>query len=220
MKKNIKKPRYSHRLRRVMTTYDDVFEDVMSYEGIDISDDKFQSPDDVINEVLDNDVGGNMSMRLLNEFRNSDVMRDRFSGDGVYEDDRLRREAVSSEFGRGKRSRRVDEGKTTKRKVLDVSVENLRKWKRNPDKFDFGGVDTKSHRLIKEEIRRRSKVYSGKGYKVYRRGDVSVFVVRRDSLNRPYAQSIITGRRVSRGEYRRFGRLRVLANKNKKVLRG
>jgi len=120
----------------------------------------------------------------------------------------IQQRVVQEEIRRPTRVRIIDESKTVKdkKRLLDINQKNFGRWKKNPSRYDLNKVDTKTREFIKTFVRQKTNTYQRQGLKVYNDRDVNVFVVRRDKKQRLYAQDVITGRRVGKKRYSRFGK--------------
>ena len=126
----------------------------------------------------------------------------------------LQRQALHAEIQRKQTTRQIDESRTSKQ-VLKVNQETFKKWKKNPNRFDLKGIDTKTHSFIKGFIRDRSNKWKKQNLRVINDRDITAFVVRKDKRGRPYAFNIINGQRVPKTTYQKFGTLQSLTKRGK-----
>ncbi len=129
---------------------------------------------------------------------------------------RDRSNTALKELSRAKKVRVVDESKTVKKPfLLAISDKNVRKWQKNPARFDLKGVDTKTHSIIKEFIRLKTFKWKERGHRVVNDRDIHVFTVRTDKKGRLYAMNVMNGKRVGKRVYGRFGTLESLRSTKK-----
>ena len=196
-----------------MRNPDRVFLDVMRYaDGIIPTPESFETQKDLQRYIEDVDrqaaeqtgKGRRISARALELMTNSRVAAQRLFTT-------KQRKAVNVELSRSKRARLVDESRTAKSpNLLDINQKNFLRWKKNPQKFDLKGVDTKTHEFIKTFVKTKSQRYKNEGSRVINVRDVTVFAVRRSKVGVLFAQDVVTGRRVGKRVFSRFGTLKEL----------
>ena len=199
-----------------MRNPDRVFTDVMSYaDSVIPRPESFDSQSELVSylERVDkksaeiNGRGRRLSQFALNEIADSTAATNTIKQGS-------RSQAVIKELSRTNRSRLRDESKTAKSpNLLGINKANLSRWKRNPERFDLRGVDTKTHSFIKQHIKDRSQKWKDQGLRVINDRDVHVFVVRKDKRDRLYAMNIINGHRVSKKVVSRHGTLKSIREK-------
>ena len=207
-----------------MNDTDLVFQDVMRYsEGVLPAPDEFTSRSQLKGylERANADspsVTSNSLDFMLNSRRAEDVFLNKVEESTLKklrkQKPRVKAEkaqAVNIELQRSDRARLIDESQT--KNVVKNTGQGFIKWRKNPERFDFQGVDTKTHTNIKDFIREKARPHKFRGTRVFNDRDVHVFVVKSDKRGRPFAQNIITGRRVPKTAYSRFGMLRDLVKR-------
>jgi len=197
-----------------MRNPDRVFIDVMTYsEGVLPPPDSFETREDLIKYLEEANPqmrGRSLSLmtdsapaerRLLNQQQQTTLseLRKRKPRLKV-----TKAKAVNQEIKRSSRARLKDERITAN--VVKDTDGGFKKWSRNPSRFDFRGIDTKTHSIIKLHIKNQSDKFKRQGHRVINVRDVHVFIIKKDSKGRKFAQSIINDQRVPKRIFRRFVR--------------
>lgn len=165
--------------------YEAVFNDIMGYAKKNIGERPIETKEDLIAYIKESDRQKTISSKLIRE------MLETQSANSYVDNEALKAAAIKKELSRSQQARNADESKTAK-KVEKISQESFKKWKRNPSRFDLKGIDTKTHQLIRDEIRLRVKKALDQGYTVRRRGNLYF----RLEKNNKRARDLITGKFV------------------------
>ena len=167
--------------------YDAVFNDIMGYALKNIGEPNVKTKQDLLAYIKESDARNTISGRLARE------MVESRSAEKYIAEPSLERAAIKKELSRPEKARLSDESKTAK-KVTAITEKNFKAWKKNPAAFDLRGIDTKTHSLIRAEIKRKVKLNIEGGYSVRRRGQ-RYYRLENDGKR---ARDLITGRFVKR----------------------
>lgn len=156
------KGRFLYGINKTANTYDDVFEDVMQYMNIDIT--QFDSVNDLLQEIVSKDRRNQISQTLLDEFTDTDVVQRHFdeTGERIDPFSSLRDKALDAESRRKTTSRLRDESKTSKR-TFKINKKSLMAWMKNPNRLDLVGIDTKEREQLVSFQKQRIQEYKQKG---------------------------------------------------------
>ncbi len=215
-----------------MRNPDRVFLDVMSYSETQIpAPDSFDSQADLISYLQDANpqlrgnsiramVGSSTGQQSLSEGVEKVPSKVRGGRKRLLPKSQFvpgQKRVIKQELKRKPRARKIDESRTVKdkRRLLNINQDNVRRWKRDPSRFDLRGIDTKTHGFINRFVREKRTKWKGEGRRVFNDRGLTYFVVRKDKQNRVFAQNIITGKRVPKAVYSRKGTLKKLERRGK-----
>lgn len=151
------------------TDFEELFDDVMYYAKKKLGSFQGKTKEDLEDYIADSDpqqkIKRFVRKELVDTSRAERVITEVTPVVLEKKRDKVAEAAVDAELKRKKRARAADESKDAK-VIKDLTKQNLKRWKKNPGRFDLRGIDTRSHNLIRQEINARIRKAKRAGFKV------------------------------------------------------